>query len=65
LAYERDTYSPRKTLRAEIGGFSFRLSHFVLPICVDRVEESRDENHTIKINGSPRHAAKTKGEPPA
>jgi hypothetical protein len=53
LAYERDSYLPSKTLRAEMG-FTFRHAG-----CVNRVEKRRDESHTIKINGSPRCSAKT------
>jgi len=50
--YERDSYSPSKTLRAEMG-FSFRPAG-----CGTRVEECRDESYNIKINGSPRRCGK-------
>jgi hypothetical protein len=39
-------------------GFTFRHAG-----CVNRVEERRDESNTIKINGSPRRAAKTEEKP--
>jgi hypothetical protein len=39
-------------------GFTFRYAG-----CVNRVEERRDKSHTVKINGSPRRAAKAEEKP--
>jgi hypothetical protein len=54
---ERNSTSPAKTLRAEMG-FPFHSTG-----CVTHAEACRNESHTININGSPRRAAETEEKP--